>query len=145
MASLLARLYRTNYWYSTLLIVAGIFTLNLHQFLTVNREVDSYGYVREVSEIIRKDSGGEDIDIYGANPEPFYYMLWYYESDADMKEKYFSWIKWAKEKDADTVYFIETEYGLEHNKIEEIKSKHDVEDSSLIFTSETGKSVYVFR
>jgi 4-amino-4-deoxy-L-arabinose transferase-like glycosyltransferase len=145
MASLLARLYRTNYWYSTLLILAGIFILNLQQFFVVNREVDSYSYVKEISEIIRMDSGGEDIDIYGANPEPFFYMLWYYENNPDIKDKYFTWIKWAKEKDADMVYFIETEYELEHNKIEEIKSKHDVEDSSLIFTSETGKSVYVFR
>ncbi len=143
--SLLTRLYRTNYWYSTLLILGGVSILNLQQFFTVNREVDSYSYVREVSEIIRKDSNGEDIDIYGANPEPFYYMLWYYENNPDMKEKYFTWIKWAKEKDANTVYFIETEYELGNEKIEEIKSKHDTENYNLIFTSETGKSVYVFR
>lgn len=144
-SSLLTRLYRTNYWGSAILILAGITLLNISMFFTIPREDDSYSYVREVSEIIRQDSQGADIDIYGGNPEPIYYILWYYENDPELKEKYFTWIKWAKEKDADLVYYVEEKSVLDHNKIEEIKDKHGVENFEELYTSEIGKKVYVLR
>jgi 4-amino-4-deoxy-L-arabinose transferase-like glycosyltransferase len=145
-ASLLARLYRTNYWYATLLILFGFTMMNLSQYFTVAREVDSYSYTKEVAEVIRKDSNGADIDIYGGNAEPIYYMLWYYETNSELKEKYFNWIKWAKEKDGDNkAYYVELKDELSHNKIEEIKDKHNATMYEPIYTSETGKKIYIFK
>ncbi len=146
-SSLLARLYRTNYWYSTLLIIFGFVAINLNQYLTINREVDSFSYMREVTEVIRKDSNGANIDVYGGNAQPIYYMLWFYEADPKLKEQYFTWVKWDKERDGDNkpVYYVELKSELNHNKKEEIIDKYDTTTQEVIYTSESGKKVYVFR
>lgn len=143
--SLLTRLYRTNYWYGTLLILVGVLLLNVRLQFTLNREADSFSYMKEVSEVIRADSQGEPIDIYGLNPEPIYYMMWHYEQNPEAKDMYFSWIKWAREKDNDIVYFVQDKYALDHNTIEKIKDKHGTETYEEIYTSETGNKIYLFK
>lgn len=145
LVSLINRLPRSKYLVSGIFILFGFISLNLGVLFTFQRDYDSYSYTREVSELIREDSDGVDIDIYGENPEPYFYMIWYFEDDKVLKEKYLSWFKWAKEKDDEVVYFIQTSYDLFPAKIDDINGKHGTNHYEVLYESPEGRKVYVFR
>ncbi len=144
-SNLISKIYHINYRYLFTVILCGFLAINLYQFFTLQREPDSNSYVKEVAELIRKDSNGSEIDLYGVNPQPFYYMMWHNETDSTLKEQYFSWIKWTKTKDANRAYFVEVKEPIDQAKIDEIKKNHKLQNHEIIYTSELGMSVYVFK
>ena len=119
--------------------------INLYSFFNAQVDVDTVSYQKKLAKVIRADSAGVDIDIYGVNPDPTYYMMWQLEKDPQIKEKYFAWIKWAREKGFPLVYFIESSYDLDEEKIEDIADQHKLGDDvryKVIYESKDGKKVY---
>ncbi len=140
----LAKIFHSKYWVFSVLFIIVFLTINLNAYFNITPEVDTYSYQKIVASVLKKDSQGSDFDIYGLNPEPTYYMMWYVENDSNLKEKYFSWIKWAKEKDSDLVYFVQASYDLKQEKLESIANEHGIENITpkILYISESGKKVY---
>ena len=92
--------------YGLILMIFSSVILNIISYVSYEPEDDKFSSQKEMSEVIRKDSAGQAFSIIGKDAQPLYYILWYYESDAIMKDQYYSWIKWGNNKTYDLAYFI---------------------------------------
>jgi hypothetical protein len=80
-----SKLVNKKYYYLGILILAIFAVVNINYIYNFGGSSDSYSNRKELAEFLRKDSNGQDFDIYGSNPEPLYYILWYFEKDDKRK------------------------------------------------------------
>jgi len=119
------------------------FGSNLYTYIARTPKHETYYYEKLVTEKVLEDSGGSDLNIYGINPEPNYYLMWYWERDPVKKDQYFQWIKWQKTKNSSLVYYVTPEgknvadylEGLkkDHNLVGNYKSIYRLPDGSIIY------------
>ncbi|PIR43583.1 hypothetical protein COV24_02040 [candidate division WWE3 bacterium CG10_big_fil_rev_8_21_14_0_10_32_10] len=82
--------------------------LNINAYIKYQPPLDTYEMSYKATQEIRNDSMGTDlIEIYGSDRRPFRYMLWYFEQDPIIKEKYFSLVKYEDKvpKPTNVYYF----------------------------------------
>jgi hypothetical protein len=128
-------------------IILGILlfiVLNIKAYNTYIPEKDTYISQKNIAEVIRNDSKGADLDIYGTDREPIYYILWYFEKTPNLKKKYYKWIKWSKKYDSDLVYYIEEKTPLTDKQISEINNSHQTKSVNLIYEYK-GRKLYKFE
>jgi hypothetical protein len=141
-STLFARLCK-NYKYVSRIGITIFLAINLFAYYSYVQQTDSYSFIKWATKEIRTHSKGEYIDVYGLTPEPVYYLLWYNEKDPTLKEKYLSYFKWAKEKNAKVIYLITATAPLTNEKLESLKDRHGILGNYvLIAENKYGKKIY---
>ena len=129
----LSKLVSKKYNYAGNFILAGFVIINIVSIYNFRGLSDSYFHKKEIANFLREDSSGVDFDIFGSNPEPFFYTMWYNETDSSKKEMYRTWFFWAKERDAKLAYVItdKKDEDLDLNSLGKYTDKKDVYVTSL--------------
>lgn len=142
-ALLLERLWRVKGFVLYILLTV-FFAVNIYAYLTYTASTDSFAHISYATEVIRDHSKGAQIDVYGLTPDTIYYLLWLREKEPARKELYLSWIKWAKEKNSKLLYFVESTYDLNPDKLQSLIDRHKIKgEYEQIGISPQGRKIYV--
>ncbi len=140
-AALLAKIKRKETYFPILILFLIIVTQNLYNYFNYTSEEDKFYTQKLIYENIRRDSAGADFDILGEDSQPFLYMLWYYEPESELKDRYFSWIKWAKSSDSKLVYYLDTSQPVDETLMKELYRIKGSTKATKIFTV-NGRNLY---
>ena len=118
---------------------------NLYASVTYIPPLDTYLVSKMSVKKVVDDSNGQDFDIYGSDERPINYMVWYFEKDPTLKAKYYTWIKWDKNKNSKLVYYLESyDSSLKFETSKGgIKEKHQLYNESYV--GSVGKSVKIYK
>lgn len=144
MAGLLNRLVYGRKQVVLVSLLVLIVSQNLYHYFIYTPEDDKFYAQKLFVDKIRDDSQGANLDFYGEDTEPFFYMLWYYETNPETKEMYYTWVKWAKKYDSNLAYYIDTKGPLSEDFKKAIYEQNGVSEVEEIFIY-NGRSLYKIK
>lgn len=140
----LGKTFESKYKLLVYVFISLFFIINIGRMFSYVPRKDTYLSQKLMVETIKNDAKGESFDIVGTDPQPLYYMLWFFENDAEKKDKYLSWIKWPKNNNSDQVYYIEEKFLLTKNVFDGLSKSYNFETGQEL-TNIFGRKVYHFR